>query len=330
MMISANNKGTNKTKELDEQMNVEPVVTIVKDTVTRNIEDEQIVFCEDASNIISHPSKARKASVLMLSVKIGDHCYYGLCDIGASSSAIPYELYREIMHEIDPCELEDIYVVIHLANKETICPIGIVRDVEVLCGKIKYPADFLVLNSAASKTSPIIFGRPFLNTWGDIIDCKKEIVLTKLDGDSYEFNFSKFTKAPWENSFPNEDFRVEQLASIDPVYDLGPLFDDCKYAHSINKVVSCDSYIVNFIQSATEIYFERGKHGFMHLNNIKFPCFMLKALKLHLFCLPMLVAFCFNNLFSYGTPLHRKWVRLKCVGYLLLDALFHSRYIYPM
>ena len=81
----------------------------------------------------------------MLSFKIGSHNYYGLCDIGASSSAIPYEIYREIMHEIGPCELKDIDVVIHLANRETVCPIGIVRDVEVLCGKIKYPTDFLVL-----------------------------------------------------------------------------------------------------------------------------------------------------------------------------------------
>src|SRR3954469_23340070 len=146
----------------------------MKDLVTRNIEDEHIFFCEYASNIVSHPSKARKASVPVLSVKIGDHCYYGLCDIGASSGAIRYELYREIMHEIGPCELEDIDVVIHLANKETICPTGIVRYVEVLCGKIRYPADFLVLNSAASKTCPIIFGRPFLNTCGSIIDCRKE------------------------------------------------------------------------------------------------------------------------------------------------------------
>ena len=157
MIINANNKGTQKTVETDEQLNIAPVIAIVKDPVTRNIEDEHIVFCEDASNIIYHLSKARKASVLVLSVKIGDHCYYGLCDIGASSSAIPYELYRKIMHDICPCELEDIDEVIHLANKETICPIGIVRDVEVLCGKIKYPADFLVLNSAASKTCPIIF-----------------------------------------------------------------------------------------------------------------------------------------------------------------------------
>ena len=46
------------------------------------------------------------------------------------------------MHEIGPCELEEIDVVIQLANRETISPIGIVRDVEVLCGKTKYPTDF--------------------------------------------------------------------------------------------------------------------------------------------------------------------------------------------
>ena len=74
------------------------------------------------------------------------------------------------MHEIGSCELEEIDVVIQLANRETISPTVIVRDVEVLCGKIKYPADFLVLGSAASKTCPIIFGRPFLNTCGAIKD----------------------------------------------------------------------------------------------------------------------------------------------------------------
>jgi hypothetical protein len=113
------------------------------------------------------------------------------------------------MHEIGSCELEDIDVVIQLANRETISPIGIVRDVEVLCSKTKYPADFLVLGSAASKTCPIIFGRPFLNTCGAVINCKKEKILTKFDGESYEFNFSKFTRAPYETDLPNKDFRVE-------------------------------------------------------------------------------------------------------------------------
>ncbi|KAK1616611.1 hypothetical protein QYE76_022128 [Lolium multiflorum] len=134
VISSAVNKSEKKPKEPEEQIKIEPAVAIVKDLVTENVEDGHIIFCEDASNIVSHPNKSKQVSVPMLSVRIGDHCYYGLCDIGASVSAIPYELYTEIMHEIGSCELEDIDVVIHLANRETISPIGIVRDVEVLCG----------------------------------------------------------------------------------------------------------------------------------------------------------------------------------------------------
>ncbi|KAK1697900.1 hypothetical protein QYE76_014597 [Lolium multiflorum] len=112
------NKSEKKPIEPEEQIKVEPVVAIVKDLVTENVEDGHIIFCEDASHIVSHPNKSRKTSVPMLSVRIGDHCYYGLCDIGASISAIPYELYTEIMHEIGSCELEDIDVQ-HLENSES-------------------------------------------------------------------------------------------------------------------------------------------------------------------------------------------------------------------
>jgi hypothetical protein len=87
-----------------------------------------------------------------------------------------------------------------------------------------------------------------------------------------------------------------------------------------DKNVLCDSYIVNSIHDATESYYERGKHGFMHLNIIKFLLFMLEFLK-YLFCLPMLVALCFHDLFLYKTLFHRKWFRFKFVSYLLYDAL---------
>jgi hypothetical protein len=146
-LISVLKKSAKKAVEPDEQIIIKSPVAIVKDLVTKNVGDEHIVFCEDASNIVSHPSRSRKTSIPMLSVRIGDHCCYGLCDIGASSSAIPFKLYKEIMHEINPCELEEIDVVIQLANRAIISPIGIVRDVEVLCGKTKYPTDlYLVQN----------------------------------------------------------------------------------------------------------------------------------------------------------------------------------------
>ncbi|KAK1646357.1 hypothetical protein QYE76_064162 [Lolium multiflorum] len=271
VISSAVNKSEKKPKEPEEQIKIEPAVAIVKDLVTENVEDGHIIFCEDASNIVSHPNKPKQVSVPMLSVRIGDHCYYGLCDIGASVSAIPYELYTEIMHEIGSCELEDIDVVIHLANRETISPIGIVRDVEVLC------------------------------------DCKKEKILTRFAGEPYEFNFSKFTKTPYKADLPSNDFKMEQCASIvlvpnnplqqhlenseseafrkerdeleeiflrqpilkhdlpvedlgttpppkeDPVFDLKPLPDNLKYAHIDDKKI----YPVIISSKLSEIEEER-------------------------------------------------------------------------
>ncbi|KAK1670092.1 hypothetical protein QYE76_058251 [Lolium multiflorum] len=86
--------------------------------------------------------------------------------------------WEEWPERVDRIGNYDIDVVIRLANRETISPIGIVRDVEVLC------------------------------------DCKKEKIVTKFAGESYEFNFSKFAKTPYKADLPNDDFRVEQCASI--------------------------------------------------------------------------------------------------------------------
>ena len=138
----------------------------------------------------------------------------------------------------------------------------------------------------------------------------------------------------------NDEYDIFSLPTIEEKinydYNMPPIFDDYgdennysyfvefapttidendyAYVESINtfmhmdhgKNVSGDGYIVDFINDATEGYYERGKHGYMHLNNIKFPLYMLKFLKSHLFCLSMLAVSCFNNLFYYKIPLHRK------------------------
>ncbi|KAK1686471.1 hypothetical protein QYE76_047319 [Lolium multiflorum] len=227
VISSAVNKSGKKPKEPEEQIKIEPAVAIVKDLVTENVEDGHIIFCEDASNIVSHPNKPKQVSVPMLSVRIGDHCYYGLCDIGASVSAIPYELYTEIMHEIGSCELEDIDVVIHLANRETISPIGIVRDVEVLCGKIKYPADFLQhLENSESEAF-------------------------RKERDELE---EIFLRQPiLKHDLPVEDLGTTPPPKEDPVFDLKPLPDNLKYAHIDDKKI----YPVIISSKLSEIEEER-------------------------------------------------------------------------
>ena len=93
------------------------------------------------------------------------------------------------MNDIAPAKIEDIDVTIKLANRDIITPLGIVRDVEVLHGKIKYPTDFLVLGSPHDDFCPIIFGRPFLNTVNAKIDCEKQTAGVSFGDESHEFIF---------------------------------------------------------------------------------------------------------------------------------------------
>jgi hypothetical protein len=62
-LISVLNKSARKALKPDEQITVKSPVAIVKDLVTKNVEDEYIIFREDASNIVSRPSRPRKTSV---------------------------------------------------------------------------------------------------------------------------------------------------------------------------------------------------------------------------------------------------------------------------
>ena len=172
---------------------------MVKDLLEENIDGHVIYLCDEAARIAKPDKKDKHRPIEglpVVSIKIGDHCYHGLCDLGASVSAIPFTLYQEIMNEIAPAEIEDIDVTIKLANRDTITPLGIVRDVEVLCGKVKYPTDFLVLGSPQDDFCPIFFGRPFLNTVNAKIDCKRETVSVNFGDVSHEFNFSKFSRHP--------------------------------------------------------------------------------------------------------------------------------------
>ena len=105
---------------------------MVKDLLEEDMDGHVIYFCEEVARIAKTDKKDKPRPVVgvpVISVKIGDHSYHGLCDIGASVSSIPYSIYQEIMNDIAPAEIEDIDVTIKLANRDTISPIGIVRDV---------------------------------------------------------------------------------------------------------------------------------------------------------------------------------------------------------
>ena len=97
------NKSYIRTYTPPEKVKVEPNIAIVKDRLADNIDGHVIYSCDETARIAKPDTKDKNKPIVgmhVVSVKIGDHCYHGLCDLGASVSAIPFTLYQEIMNGI--------------------------------------------------------------------------------------------------------------------------------------------------------------------------------------------------------------------------------------
>ena len=99
-------------------------------------------------------------------------------------------------------------------------------------------------------------------------------------------------------------------------------------AHEKNALY--DIYIVEFIHDATENYYDRGTYACRNCNNVKFPLYVLKILKLCLCYLLMLVDYCPHKLFAHKIPMHRKWIRLKCASHMLHDPPIMFQFLSSM
>ena len=69
-------KSNGRTPTPPEQIKVEPSIAMVKDLLDDNIDGHVIYFCAEAARF-ARPIVGMPA----ISVKIGDHCYHGLCDM---------------------------------------------------------------------------------------------------------------------------------------------------------------------------------------------------------------------------------------------------------
>ena len=132
-------------------------------------------------------------------------------------------------------------------------------------------------------------------------------------------------------------FNMETIYSIRVSYDTPTIPNEKNFAYVESNKISMlvdheknalgSGYIVEFIHDATENYYEGGTYACRNCNNIKFPLYVLKILKLCLFCLPMLVDYCSHKLFAHKIPMHRKWVRLNCASHMLHDAPFMFQFL---
>ena len=132
------NKSYIRAPKPAEKIKVEPSVAMVKNLLVDNVDWHVIYFVGEAARIAKPDGKDKHRPVVgmpIVLVKIGDHCYHGLFDLGASMSVVPFTLYQEIMNDIAPAEIEDIDVTIKLANRDTITPLGLLEMLKSCVGK---------------------------------------------------------------------------------------------------------------------------------------------------------------------------------------------------
>ena len=117
------------------------------------------------------------------------------------------------------------------------------------------------------------------------------------------------------------------LVNVNPT-----ILEECQLCMHVDRVENtlCDRYFVEFAYEPTCNYYQRGKYGCRNFHVTKLPLFILRLLLFLSASLHMLVFACYDNLFGYKMPMHRKYVILICVCHVFHDALFMFEFLYFM
>nr|GFA80029.1 hypothetical protein [Tanacetum cinerariifolium] len=94
-----------------------------------------------------------------------DNCL-ALADLGASINLMPLSIWRNLRLPT----LNDIKMVLELADRTISKPTGVAENVFIKVGKFYFPADFVILDFVADPRVSLILGRPFLSTAHALID----------------------------------------------------------------------------------------------------------------------------------------------------------------
>jgi len=166
---------------------------------------EMVSMGEVVSAIVQKnmPLKQKDPDVFTIPCVIGNASFKRvLCDLGASISVMPKHVYDSL--SLEP--LNKTRIVIQLADRSFVYPLGVIKDVLVKIDSLVIPCDFYILDMEhdscdSSNNTPILFGRPFLKTANTKIDCGKDTLSMEVGDEKIEFNFHDAMKYPYSNVY---------------------------------------------------------------------------------------------------------------------------------
>jgi hypothetical protein len=107
---------------------------------------------------VSIPKKLEDGWEPIIDMNVNDFDCHALCDLGASISIMPRNIYD--MLGLPP--LETCYFDVPLVDVAKKKPLGRINDVLIMVNNNLVPVDFLVMHVECNASCPIILGRPFL------------------------------------------------------------------------------------------------------------------------------------------------------------------------
>ncbi|XP_074292931.1 uncharacterized protein LOC141619809 [Silene latifolia] len=139
------------------------------------------------------PEKLQDLGSFSISCMVGNvSIKKALCDLRASVSILPLRIARKVgLHDMIPTSMT-----LQLADRSVQRPMGVIEDIPVKVGNFYIPVDFVVLDIPEDLQTPIILGRPFLET-GDVNISAKEGKRTfKVGGNMVEFSLTGAMSQP--------------------------------------------------------------------------------------------------------------------------------------
>ncbi|KAG8634279.1 hypothetical protein MANES_17G023144v8 [Manihot esculenta] len=165
-------------------------------------EREKVSVGEVVTTIIKRelPTKCKDKGMFAISCKIGNvGIKKVMCDLGASINVMPLSIYKSL----NACALKETRVVIQLADRSVVYPIGVLEDVLVQVDELVFPADFYVIDTkegSCNTSSDILLGRPFLSTARTKIDVHHGTLTMEFEGKVIKYNVYDSMKYPHDMS----------------------------------------------------------------------------------------------------------------------------------
>ncbi|CAN6447656.1 unnamed protein product [Victoria cruziana] len=187
---------------LDAIQQVPAYARFLKELCTRKRKSRRVPECvmlsAGTSSLLQKrlPPKLEDPGAPIISCMLGDiHVERALLDLGASVNVLPGCFY-------DACGLEGlkpISMTIQMADHSVKRPSRVLEDVLIKIEDLIFPVDFIVLDMEgvdAEHQTPIILGRPFLDTANACINCRTGVLEISFAGQRFRMNIFQAAMGP--------------------------------------------------------------------------------------------------------------------------------------